>query len=87
MSVSRKQYWFTACAFCNQGRLFLVKNVTANALYLHCEECEWGWRDPEQVGDLTACFLTLDEDFDAEMASWKDIEDAGWQQYVSPESL
>lgn len=78
-----KSYWYTTCKNCHhQGRLFVMKNLSANQLYLHCEECEWGWYDPTKVDDLTAKFLTLDEDFEAEPATWDEIEKAGWQQYA-----
>jgi hypothetical protein len=59
-----------------------MKDLSAERLYLHCEECESGWYDPREVDDLTAKFLTLDEDFETEPATWDDIEKADWQQYA-----
>jgi hypothetical protein len=59
-----------------------MKNLSSGQLYLHCEECESGWHDPLKVEDLTAKFLTIDEDFDADIATWEDIEKAGWQRYA-----
>jgi hypothetical protein len=61
----------------------VTKNLSSGQLYLHCEECESGWHDPLKVNDLTARFLTLDEDFDAEPATWDDIEKADWQRYAA----
>jgi formate dehydrogenase maturation protein FdhE len=77
------RYWFTTCPNCNrQGRLFVMKNLSSGQLYLHCEECESGWNAPEQVGDMAAKFLTLDIEFDAELATWDDIVNAGWEHYA-----
>jgi hypothetical protein len=64
----------------------VMKNLSSGLLYLHCEECESGWRDPLKVNDLTAKFLTLDEDFDAEIATWEEIKEAGWQRYAVNEA-
>ncbi|HZZ77441.1 MAG TPA: hypothetical protein VFE62_02920 [Gemmataceae bacterium] len=79
-----KHYWYTTCPNCNyQGRLMIMKNLSSGKLYLHCEECESGWNDPLRVGDLTARFLTLNEEFDAEVAAWEEIEKTHWQAYAS----
>ncbi len=77
------KYWYTTCINCNgQGRLFITKDVTANRLYLNCEECEWGWRDPEQVDNPEAKFLTLNESFEAEDATSEEIDRHGWGMYA-----
>lgn len=57
-----------------------MKNLRTASLYLHCEECEMGYRDPEAAGTGTG-FLTLDEDFDAEPASLQEIEEATWDRF------
>jgi hypothetical protein len=74
-------FWYTQCPFCQQGRLYLWKNVTADRLYLHCEECERGFAHPDR---LTApdSFLTLTQDFEGAAARWEDICAAGWQAYA-----
>jgi hypothetical protein len=72
-------FWLTTCPNCHhQGRLIVMNDLTRNRLYLHCEECESGWVDPEQVSDPTARFLTLDEEFDAEPATEADLRRYGW---------
>lgn len=79
-------YWMRTCVHCNgQGRLLIMKDLSTNSLYLHCEECEWGWRDPEKADDVGWAFLTLDEDFEAEPASSAEIERHGWSRYVAGE--
>ena len=60
-----------------------MKNSSSGQLYLHCGECEWGWHDPSKVDDPTAKFLTLIEDFEAEPATWADIEEAGSAQFAT----
>jgi len=78
-----KHYWYSTCRNCrHQGRLMVMKNLSARRLYLHCEECESGWYDPLQIDNLAAKFLTLDEEFEGEAATWEDIQKAGWQPYA-----
>ena len=71
-------YWFKTCPFCNQGRLFIYKNITDSKLYLHCEECERGYYDPQKI-DAEHSFLTLSEDFDAVVATADDVKTMGWE--------
>jgi len=75
-------YWARQCVFCGQGRLMIMKDLAQNELYLHCEECEWGWRDPEEAGGREGMFLTLSEPFDARPASIEEIRAADWTKYV-----
>ena len=74
-------YWYKTCPFCNQGRLFVFNNNKTDKLYLHCEECERGYNDIENI-DKEHSFLTLSEDFDAVAATEKDINNAGWHSMV-----
>lgn len=62
-----------------------MKDLSNHSLYLHCEECEWGWREPEKTDDVGSAFLTLVEDFEAEPASRAEIERHGWRRYVAGE--
>jgi len=75
--MKRKLLWYKTCPFCNQGRLFIFKNLDANKLYLHCEECERGYYDPNQIS-VENSFLTLQEDFEAIAATPEDIKEYGW---------
>ena len=76
-------FWLGTCPSCHhQGRLVVMHDQTRDRLYLHCEECESGWRDPERVGDLTTRFLTLDEEFQAEPATEDDLSRRGWMRYA-----
>jgi hypothetical protein len=74
-------FWYTQCPFCQQGRLYLWKNVTAGRLYLHCEECERGFEHPDR---LTAAdsFLTLTWEYEDAAPTWEDVCAAGWQAYA-----
>ncbi len=68
---------------CNdQGRLIIFKDINSTSLYLHCEECEWGWRNPDSVHDKKAAFLTLKEDIESEIPSLDEIEKLGWGAYA-----
>jgi hypothetical protein len=75
--------WYRTCTHCDgQGRLILTKDTHANSLYLHCDECEWGWRDPQRVNDPNAKFLTLNEPFEADHATREEIDRHGWGGYA-----
>jgi len=60
-----------------------MRDVSSDSLYLHCEECEWGWRNPEEANNVASGFLTLDADFEAEPATKGDIDRYGWAAYVA----
>lgn len=77
-------FWSRLCPHCDgEGRLIIMKDLTHDSLYLHCEECEWGWRNPDTAADVASGFLTLDEEFDAEPASNDEIVNAGWAKHVA----
>ncbi|RKG91541.1 hypothetical protein D7W82_00340 [Corallococcus sp. CA049B] len=77
-------YWYTTCSRCRgQGRLFIMRELKNGTLYFHCEECEWGWREPAIVGDVTAGFLTLEDEADAKLATREEIEAAGWTPFAT----
>lgn len=76
-------YWFKTCPFCDgQGRLIITEDVTHKRLYLHCEECEYGWMNPEDAENVKKRFLTLDEDFESENPSLERIKEYGWLKYA-----
>jgi|tagenome__1003787_1003787.scaffolds.fasta_scaffold20752703_1 hypothetical protein len=78
-----RYHWYRKCPICEgQGRLLILKDKTRNRMYLHCDECEWGWQDPEKVDDRAAAFLTLDEDFETEIPTLEQIQRYGWGQYA-----
>lgn len=77
-------YWTTTCCLCDhQGQLFVMKYLHDQQLYLHCGECEWGWREPCRVDDKDRAFLTLVDPSEAIPATWQDIARAGWVPFVS----
>ncbi len=69
--------WYKTCPFCNQGRLFIFKNLHINKLYLHCEECERGYYDPTKL-KVENFFLSLQEEFNAIAATLEDIKEHDW---------
>jgi len=70
-------FWYKICPFCNQGRLFVFKNLDSNKLYFHCEECERGYYGEKKINKQDS-FLTLLENFDSVIASKDDIVQFGW---------
>jgi len=70
------RFWFKTCPRCKQGRLFIEKRKNDGQLFLHCEECELGWRVPSEVGAMDKSFLAIGTD--SEYASKEDIETADW---------
>ena len=76
-------FWYQTCPLCaGQGRLLVFKNLSSEKLYLHCEECEWGWKDPKLAHLRESGFLTLDEDFESIPASAADIREFGWTEFA-----
>ena len=78
--AATRYFWSGLCPVCGVGRLLVFKDLSAHSLYLHCEECEWGWRDPERSNSSASGFLTLDEDFEAEVATELEIRKHGWSK-------
>lgn len=81
-----RYHWMRPCPRCDgQGRLLILKNRGTGTLYLHCEECEWGWGDPAlaAAGDIDAAFLTLQEDFESDTPSLDEIGRLGWGKFVA----
>lgn len=74
-----RYYWHSTCPFCNQGRLILTKDKTNNKIYLHCEECERGWYNIDEL-KTSKGFLTLTEEFETENPSLEEIERLGWRK-------
>ncbi|WP_415891600.1 hypothetical protein ACMXYN_09485 [Neptuniibacter sp. PT8_73] len=75
-------YWYENCPNCNQGRLIVTEDITNNRLYLHCEECEMGWLDPERANEVEFGFLTLLEEFETVNPDLATINRYGWNQYA-----
>ena len=74
-------YWVDTCRLCGQGRLFVFMTDGDRRLYLHCEECEWGWWNPCDLA-VEQGFLTLDKDFASRAATREEIEAAGWAESI-----
>ena len=66
---------------CEQGRLFIIEDLSRHRLYLHCEECELGFIDPSNIKSGES-FLTLDFDYDCRFADHETIERYEWQKFA-----
>jgi len=86
MKTPLKKFWYSECPACNQGRLFVMHNATTNALYLHCDECEMGFPEPEQADVGAGGRLTLTDDFEAEPATMEEIRAASWDRFAFKEA-
>ena len=76
-------YWTRNCSNCGQGRLLILENLNEQTLYLHCEECEWGWRDPEKSDDPKNGFLTITSPFATRAPNLEEIRERGWERFVA----
>lgn len=89
MPVSMVRYfWSRPCPRCSgQGRLLILWDKLRDALYLHCEECEWGWWDPAKAdaGAVDDAFLTLNTELDSEPPPRGEIERRGWGAFIRGE--
>ncbi|MDD1796272.1 hypothetical protein L4D06_23780 [Enterovibrio makurazakiensis] len=74
-----KYYWYSQCVNCNQGRLILTEDTTNKRMYLHCEECERGWLNPQEAHDNSKGFLALEEDFETDNPNIETITIYGWK--------
>ncbi len=74
-----KYYWYDECANCRQGRLILTEDTTNKRIYLHCEECEYGWLNPKEINETSKGFLTLEEEFETESPNLETIKKYGWE--------
>lgn len=72
-------FWYKTCTSCDEGRLFIVEDLSRQRLYLHCEECESGFNDPLTLRDS---FLTLDLDYECSFADRQTIERYNWQAFA-----
>ena len=72
-------FWYKTCTTCEEGRLFIVEDLSRQALYLHCEECESGFNDPLNLRDG---FLTLEFDYPCAFADKQTIEKYNWQAFA-----
>lgn len=59
-----------------------MKNLDADALYLHCEECEWGWGDLDSACSGRGGFLTFEAVFAARAATLGEVREAGWEPWL-----
>lgn len=79
----RTIYGVGTCPQCShQGRLFLQKDLTSQTLYAHCEECEWGFRAPEDIEHPHRAFLTLLEEFETENPTEDEISRSPWAHRI-----
>jgi hypothetical protein len=74
-------FWFQTCPVCrHQGRLIITRDDTHQSLYLHCDECEQGWRNPDEAHLPEKSFLTLAETYDTSFPTAAEIDAAGWRK-------
>ncbi len=74
------QYHVGNCPTCRNGRLFLFRVTDTGDVYGHCEECEQGFRSPEEI-EANSGFLTLLNQSDADWAIDEEIGRSVWANY------
>lgn len=74
------KHWYQNCPRCNQGRLFIMRRDREAKLYLHCEECEWTWENPDEISDTSKGRLGID--FDSDYVPHEDIVAANWDKFA-----
>jgi predicted RNA-binding Zn-ribbon protein involved in translation (DUF1610 family) len=77
--VFMDQYRYTVCPNCKQDTIIACARDSDNKLFLHCEECEWGWNTPAEVDAGASGFLALD--IEAHYASRQALVAADWLKY------
>ena len=74
------KYWYKECPRCQQGRLFIMKYNDNDSLLLNCEECEWAFENPKEIGIVEKGFLAIDNPCD--FADRNAIIKAEWEEYA-----
>jgi hypothetical protein len=86
MSEPYRRIWLKLCPRCDgQGRLFIQRNLLDGRLYLHCEECEYGFLDPEHCDRTSDGFLAMDTRFD--LPNLDEIDAQGWRRFALREEI
>jgi hypothetical protein len=75
-----KNYHVGNCPGCRNGRLFLFCEAETGDVYGHCEECEQGFRSPDEI-ETNSGFLTLLNESDADWATAEEIGRSVWANY------
>jgi hypothetical protein len=71
-----EDYSFGECPICRQGQLIAVKNPVTLQLLVMCDDCESQWRTPNEAKSFENALS--DEVRGVEMATFEEIEAAGW---------
>ncbi len=79
--VAMTTYHVGNCPACRNGRLFLFRETDTGDVYGHCEECEQGFRSPDEI-DANSGFPTLLNPSDAQWATAEDIGRSVWANYT-----
>lgn len=74
-------YHVGTCPCCRNGRLFLFREADTGDVYGHCEECEQGFRSPQEI-EANGGFLTLLNPSDADWATDAEISRSVWANYT-----
>ena len=82
--MSVKPYWYCPCPKCHgQGRLVIKKRNENSKLFFNCDECEFSWDKPENIGDFQKMFLGFS--VSSSDASLDEIAAFGWMKYATRE--
>ena len=73
-------FWYKQCPRCEQGQLFIHRNCETDGLYLHCDECEWGFSDPTQCDLVSGGYIAVFIHYD--VPTLKEIEARGWSAFA-----
>lgn len=76
-----EQVWLDKdCPICEQGRLYVLEDTTNDRLYIHCEECESAWVNPEDF-IANKSFLAINPDFKTRIPSKEKVDKSDWIKY------
>jgi len=74
------EYHVGNCPACRNARLFLFREIDTGDVYGYCEECEQGFRNPDEIR-ANSGFLTLLNESDANWATQEEIGRSVWANY------
>lgn len=83
MTDGQAHYCVGTCPFCDhQGRLFLQMDLSRHTVYAHCEECEQGYRHPQDLTSHNGGFLTLLEDGESREPTAEEVARSEWAAHL-----
>ena len=76
-------YYIGTCPFCdNQGRAFIVKEISTKQLLVLCEECDTVWDSPQKFLQNDPNIAKTQNGNRIEDVNFEEIKKEGWDIFI-----